>query len=124
MFAKKILVSALLAVGTLGATVMPLPSVAAVYVTVAPPAERVEVVPAPRRGYVWNPGYWNYRGNRHVWVKGNWVRERRGYSYEPNRWVERDGRWELQRSRWARGDRDGDGIPNGRDRHPNDPNRR
>lgn len=124
MLIKKVLVSALLAAGVLGAVAMPLPGAAAIdiYVNVAPPVDRVEIVPAPRRGQVWAPGYWNYRGNKHHWVKGSWVRERQGYAYEPNRWVERDGRWNLERSRWNRAERrdsDGDGIPNRRDPTPN-----
>ena len=86
----------------------------------APPPPRVEVVPAPRRGYEWAPGYWNWQGNRHVWVKGHYVKARHGYSYRPHEWVERDGRWQLHRGRW---DRDGDGIPDRRDAHPNNPNR-
>jgi hypothetical protein len=129
MFIKKVLVSVLFAAGTIGAVATPLPSVAAVdvYVNIGPPPLRFERVPEPRRGYVWSPGYWDWRGNQHVWVRGASVRERSGYSYEPHRWVERDGRWNLERSRWnqARGrDSDGDGIPNRRDAHPNDPNRR
>ena len=127
MFTKKVLVSALFAAGMLGAAAMPLTSVAAVevYVTSAPPAERYERVPEARRGYVWAPGYWDYRADKHHWKQGYWVRERQGYSYEPNRWVERDGRWNLERSRWnrTRNDRDGDGVPNNRDRSPNNPNR-
>lgn len=123
MFVKKIFVSALVAAGLLGGAALPLPSVAAVdvYVNTAPPPPRVERVPAARRGYVWTPGYWNWQGKRHVWVKGSYVRERRGYTYRPHEWVERDGRWQMQRGRW---DRDGDGIPDSRDRHPNDPTRR
>ena len=123
MFTKKIFVSALLAAGILGAAATPLPSMAAVevYVHTAPPPPREERVPAARHGYVWTPGYWNWQGKKHVWVKGSYVRERRGYTYHPHEWVERDGRWQLQRGRW---DRDGDGIPNDRDRHPDNPNRR
>lgn len=149
MLIKKVLVSALFAAGVLGAVAMPLPSAAAVtiYANIAPPADRYELVPVERRGYLWSPGYWNYRGNKHVWVRGSQVRVRDGYSYEPNRWVERDGRWNLERSRWnqsrrdndgdgipnrrdptpngnRRGDRDGDGVPNNRDARPDNPNRR
>jgi hypothetical protein len=43
----------------------------------------------------------------------------------PN-WVERDGHWVMERGRWDRGgrhDRDGDGVPNRMDEHPNNPNR-
>jgi hypothetical protein len=35
----------------------------------------------------------------------------------------RDGLWYYARGRGGRGDRDHDGIPNRRDRHPNNPNR-
>jgi hypothetical protein len=90
----------------------------------APPPLREEVVPPPRRGYVWAPGYWNWQGRRHVWHGGTWVRARPGYVYRSPTWVERDGRWEYRQGAWARGDRDGDGVPNGVDRRPNDPTRR
>jgi hypothetical protein len=109
---KKILLATLVA-GSLGVSV---PSFSAVYVEIAPPPPRVEVVPAPRRGYVWVPGYWDWRHGRHVWVSGAWVRERRGYRYAAPRWVERNGRWYMEQGRWARGDRDHDGIPNRDDR--------
>lgn len=129
MLMKKVLVSALFAAGMIAAVATPLPSVATVgvYVNVGPPANRYEAVPAPRRGYVWSPGYWDWRGNKHVWVKGTSVRERHGYSYQPHRWVEHDGRWNLESGRWNQArshDSDRDGIPDNRDAHPNDPNRR
>ena len=74
-----------------------------VYVRVAPPAPVYEVVPPPRHGYVWAPGYWNWNGHRHVWHRGYWVRERQGYRYEPHHWVQRGNRWELERGYWSRG---------------------
>lgn len=88
-----------------------------------PPPARVEVVPAPRAGYHWVPGYWAWAGHRHVWHQGVWVRERRGYAYADPGWVQHDGRWEFRRGGWARGDRDHDGVPNGVDNHPNNPRR-
>jgi hypothetical protein len=128
MFVNKVLVSVMIAAGTIGVVATPLPSVAATYreITVdrAPPPPREERVPAARRGYAWTPGYWDWRSNRHVWVKGNFVRERRGYAYRPHQWVERDGRWAFERGGWDRRDSDRDGVPNSRDRAPNDPNRR
>jgi len=43
-------------------------------VGIAPPAPEVEVVGvAPHPGWVWQPGYWNWQGDRHVWVNGAWV---------------------------------------------------
>jgi hypothetical protein len=90
----------------------------------APPPMRAEMVPAPRHGYVWAPGYWNWQGRQHVWHRGAWVRARPGYAYAAPSWAERDGRWEFHQGRWARGDSDGDGVPNGVDRRPYDPMRR
>jgi hypothetical protein len=94
-----------------------------IYLNVAPPESRYEAVPAPRRGYLWAPGYWDARYNRHVWQRGHWERERRGYHYNQPTWAQREDRWELQRGRWSRGDRDGDGVPNSVDRAPDNPNR-
>jgi WXXGXW repeat (2 copies) len=90
------------------------------YVNIAPPALRYEAIPAPRVGYVWTPGYWDWRNNRHHWKSGRWERQRAGYYYHSQRWVQRDNRWYVERGRWDRSrptnDRDRDGIPNYRDR--------
>ena len=145
MWKRKLLLGALV---TASVGVLPLPAAADVglHVDVAPPAARHEVVPAHRAGYVWVPGFWNWRGNHHVWSKGHWERERRGYFWHPNRWEERDGRWVLEKGRWDRErfvdnrrgfgdrdrdgvpdrvdrDRDGDGVPNRFDKAPNNPRR-
>ena len=124
MSMRKTLGSILLAVGTLGAFALPVTSEASalvgVSIRVGPPPLRYEVVPLPRRGYVWVPGYWDWRGHKHFWVGGIWVRERRGYRYQPHRWEQRGDGWYLNRGRW---DRDGDGIRNRDDRHPNNPYR-
>jgi hypothetical protein len=119
-----------------------------VFIDSPPPAARYEVVPAPRAGYVWQPGFWEWRDGRHHWHKGYWMKERRGYYWHPSRWEQRDGRWYFERGRWdreryaARGgmnphgdrdrdgipnrvdrDRDGDGVPNRVDAAPNNPRR-
>ena len=146
MFIKKVLVSALLAAGMLGAVATPLPSVAAtdVQVNFGPPAERYERVPEARHGYIWAPGHWRLNGShkKHVWVVGHWERARPGYAFQAPTWTEREGRWHYRASRWdrdgdgipnyrdptpdgvRRGDRDGDGVPDRRDSRPNDPTRR
>lgn len=87
----------------------------------APPPARYEAAPAPRRGYVWAPGYWQPRGHRHAWVAGHWVRARPGYVYRQPAWNHQGDRWNLAPGRW---DRDGDGVPNRHDRNPNNPYRR
>jgi hypothetical protein len=51
-----------------------------------PPPPRYEVVPAPRAGYVWAPGYWQWEGSRHVWAPGHWIAERQGYRWVPDHW--------------------------------------
>src|SRR5258705_152407 len=66
-FRKPLLVA--LCVGAFGGLSAPMTASAEVqvYFNTAPPPLRVEVVPAPRRGYFWVPGYWEGRGHRHVW---------------------------------------------------------
>jgi hypothetical protein len=107
---------------------------AQVYVSIAPPAPRYEVAPAPRRGHVWVPGHYQWRNNQYVWITGHWQVQRPGYAYVPPRWVQRSsGQWYLTGNTWQRGgaygdrdldgianvfdqDRDGDGVPNRYDR--------
>lgn len=147
MLKRKLLLAAL-AVSSIGLIPVPASAEVGIYLDFAPPASRYEVVPAPRAGYVWQPGYYDWRNGRHVWLRGHWVRERRGYYWHPNRWEQRDGRWSLERGRWDRerwadnrysrrgGDRDrdgvpnrvdrdkdGDGVPNRYDNQPNNPRR-
>ena len=123
MFMKKVLVSAILAAGMIGAVATPLTSLAQVEVQLnfGPPAARYEVVPAPREGYVWSRGNYQWDGNTHVWAAGDWQAARPGFVYQQPAWVERDGRYSYQPSRW---DRDGDGVPNRQDARPDDPTRR
>lgn len=118
---KKLLIAAMLA-GSLGSVTIP-SSAAVVVVREAPPQPRSERTPPPRRGYLWVPGHWDWKQNHHAWVKGSWLRDRPGYVYHQPTWEERDGRWHMARGNWARGDRDGDGVPNRVDNHPNNPNR-
>ena len=120
MMHRKLLLAAL-AVSAIGLAPLPAAAAVSVYLDVAPPAARYEVLPAPRRGYAWQPGFWEWRGDRHYWRKGYWVRERPGYFFHPSRWEQRNGRWYLERGGWHREryamrDRDRDGVPNRFDR--------
>ena len=118
---RKPLLAALCA-ATLAAATLPLPATAAEsHYNVAPPPPRVEVIPAPRHGFVWAPGYWEARHHRHIWIAGHWEPVRHGHAYRAPRWIERDNRWYFERGRW---DRDHDGVPDHRDRAPNNPYRR
>ena len=71
-------------------------------VEVAPPAAKVEVVPAPRTGYNWIPGYWSWENGQYVWVSGRWMQERPNYVWVPEHWEQRDGRWHFERGYWER----------------------
>ena len=117
---RKTIVAAILAASFGGIAT---PASAEIIVRVAPPEPRVEVAPPPRHGHVWVGGHWEWRNHRHHWIVGTWIRERIGYRYTQPNWVERDGHWHHARGSWRRGDRDGDGVPNYRDRAPNNPNR-
>jgi hypothetical protein len=69
-------------------------------IDVAPPVARVEVVPAPRRGYTWAPGYWNWQGHRHVWVGGRWMHDRHGHHWVNDNWEQRNGHWHYDKGHW------------------------
>jgi hypothetical protein len=109
--------AAALAIASVGFTAPTFAAPVSVDIRVAPPAPRHEWVPAARPGYVWAPGYWDYRNNRYRWVSGHWERERPGYYYHGTSWVQHGERWYIQPGGWRRvGDRDRDGIPNRYDR--------
>lgn len=134
MFHRKLLLAAI-AASTLGLAPLPAAAEVSVYLGVAPPPPRYEVVPGPRAGYVWQPGFWEWRDHRHYWRRGHWVRERPGYVWYPSRWERRGERWVLERGRWHREhharwdgrrggrDRDGDGVPDRYDAWPDKPYR-
>ncbi|HET9577526.1 MAG TPA: hypothetical protein VFP44_06835 [Usitatibacter sp.] len=87
-----------------------------------PPPPVVEYVPAPRVGWVWVPGVWEWRGHRHHWARGHWERARHGYSYAPARWARYGDRWGYHRGGWRR-DSDHDGVPDRFDARPFNPYR-
>ncbi len=78
------------------------PAAVGIDIQVAPPAPMVEVVPAPRPGFVWAPGFWEWRGTAHVWVPGRWIAARPGFYWVPDRWVLRGGYWHYYPGHWAR----------------------
>jgi len=139
---KKLVITAgTAALLSLGAFVLPATAQAQVGISVqiGPPPPVQEVVPAPRPGYVWAPGHYEYNHNRYEWRKGNWMAERPGYAYHSADWVERNGRWYYSQGRWDHDehragrpdqvgydrdhDRDRDGVPNKYDHRPDDPRR-
>jgi hypothetical protein len=75
-----------------------------VQIGVAPPPPRYEVIPPPRVGYVWAPGYWRWDpyARLHVWVVGRWIPARHGYYYRPPRWEHYHGGWRFRDGYWGR----------------------
>ena len=71
-------------------------------IVVRPPEPRVVLVPAPRSGYVWAPGYWRWNSRDYDWIDGRWMRERRGERWVAAHWEERGGRWYFEQGHWER----------------------
>ena len=67
-----------------------------------PPPPRYEVVPPPRHGYTWAPGYWRWEHDRHVWSEGHWMEAREGHRWEPDHWVRHENGWSHNPGHWER----------------------
>jgi len=67
----------------------------------APPPARIERV-APREGFIWAPGYWQWKGNAYYWVSGTYIFERRGAHWIPDQWQQTGTHWQYVRGRWER----------------------
>ncbi|MES2206016.1 MAG: YXWGXW repeat-containing protein [Pseudomonadota bacterium] len=83
-------------------TLTTLPAMARSYIEIetAPPPVRQEIIPGHKRGYIWAPGYWNWRGNRHVWMAGHWVKERPGRRWIPEHWEQHGRRYHFSPGHW------------------------
>jgi hypothetical protein len=78
----------------------------AVIVQSAPPAPLYEAVPAPRAGFIWAPGFHEWRGDRYAWSPGRWVENREGWAWQQPQWQQRgDGSWYLVGGQWVQTDR-------------------
>src|ERR1041384_4392978 len=99
MSMHKVLLSALIAVAPVA-----MPALAQINISInlgeAPPAPRYEVVPPPRSGYTWAPGYWQWQNERHVWSQGHWIQSRPGNYWVADRWDARDGRHYYEPGHW------------------------
>jgi hypothetical protein len=68
----------------------------------APPPPRVVYVPAPREGYVWQPGYWTMHDGEWEWVHSHWIATRAGYVWYPTHWEQQpDGNYRLVEGQWV-----------------------
>ena len=98
---RSIVVALAMALGMLGMAATTNAKVVELEIGVAPPADRVEVVPAPRPGYIYERGHYIVEGDRYVWHEGHFFREREGHRWEPyvlerhgDRWHYRGGHWD------------------------------
>lgn len=90
----------------LGAAVFTLASASALAQTViiaphAPPPPRVEVLPAARPGFVWDPGHWHWVHGDYIWRPGHWEVVRVGFHWVPGHWIERGPNWRWVPGHWA-----------------------
>jgi hypothetical protein len=71
-------------------------------INLAPPPDRVEVVPAaPHRGWVWVRGHWGWVDGRWSWMPGHWANPpRRGGAWIPGHWANRYGHWVWIEGHW------------------------
>ncbi len=111
MSTRNVLLSAAIALSSLA---MPAAAQLNIIIGVAPPAPRYEVVPAPRVGFAWAPGYWSWEGQRHVWATGRWIEARPGSHWVADRWEPRDGRHYYSPGRWENAPGNSGGKGNGK----------
>src|SRR3954454_577453 len=78
---------------------LPTQAMAAVNLDIAvgapPPPQRTEVVPPPRPGFAWIPGFWDWSGSTYVWLPGHWEPAREGFVYEAPVWGHSPDGWHL-----------------------------
>jgi hypothetical protein len=67
-----------------------------------PPVPRVEHQPAPRDGYVWAPGHWDWNGRFFHWTSGSWMPERRKSQWVADRWEQVGTQWHYVPGHWDR----------------------
>ena len=78
---------------------------AEIYVPVAPPPPRTEVIPVLPAERVkverWQPGYWRWNGYEHVWTEGYYVaRPRPRAEWISGRWEQRPRGWVYVEGHW------------------------
>jgi hypothetical protein len=67
-----------------------------------PPPPRVVIMPDPRPGLVYEPGYWILQDQMWIWVDGTWVQENPGYAWAPAHWdAQPDGTWRFVPGQWV-----------------------
>jgi hypothetical protein len=66
-----------------------------------PPPQREMILERPSPVAVWIPGYWSWRGNRHVWIGGHWEQPPRERAvWVAPRWEQRGNGYVLIQGFW------------------------
>lgn len=101
MKTKSLIAALALAAGSVGIAGVAYARVVDVEIGVAPPPARVEVVPAPREGYIYEKGHYETSdGQTYVWVEGRYLPNREGHVWHPYV-MERSGdRWHFRAGHW------------------------
>jgi len=99
---RKTIVSVALTLGLAGSATLAAAasSSAEIELRIGPPADRVEVVAAPREGYIYERGHYDWDGNRYVWNEGRFIQKREGHVYTPYALEHRGDRWYYRRGHW------------------------
>ena len=71
-----------------------------VEIGVAPPAPRVEVVPAPRDGYIYEKGHYGWDGRQYVWTEGQFIPKREGREWRSYVLEQRGNKWHYRAGHW------------------------
>jgi hypothetical protein len=68
---------------------------------VAPPADRHEVAPRQRDGYVWAPGHWEWTGHFYSWTDGSWIVAHRAQEWVADRWEQVGSQYHFLPGHWS-----------------------
>ena len=82
----------------------------------------VEVIPAPREGYIWVPGHYENRGTHQVFIAGHWIKD--DYLQQLAVYNNPNGTTTYATGPLILRDRDGNIIPTNPDSYPVDSARR
>jgi hypothetical protein len=91
-----------LAAGLLGTATVGIAAPVEIEIRTAPPADRVEVVPAPRPGFVFEKGHYQYDGEKYVWQEGQFFKEREGQKYIPYAFEKRGDLYYYRPGYWEK----------------------
>jgi hypothetical protein len=89
-----------LALGVQGTSTLAIAAVDEIEIRTAPPPDRVEIVPAPRPGFIYEKGHYAWDGRQYVWTEGRFIKEREGHKYTPYAFEKRGEVWYYRPGFW------------------------